>query len=129
MLDHVFITVGEIDRSRFMRQRSHRSVSSLGMTMTARTDLKDRPERVGTNARIFFWLRQGLLIRDRHIGLVTRSEAKVNAFYDAAMKAGDSDNGSRTCVFATTPATTPQTSSIRTGAASRASTSWPHPKS
>src|SRR3989475_272581 len=41
------------------------------------------------DGRVFFWLRQGDAdARAAHIGFVAKSEAEVNAFYDAAMAAG-----------------------------------------
>src|SRR5437879_11760019 len=48
----------------------------------------------GRDGRVFFWLRQGDAdARAAHIGFVAKSEAEVNAFYEAAMAAGATDNG------------------------------------
>jgi len=48
----------------------------------------------GRDGRVFFWLRQGDAdAKAAHIGFVAKSEAKVNAFYEAAMAAGATDNG------------------------------------
>src|SRR6266849_7584562 len=48
----------------------------------------------GRDGRVFFWLRQGDAdAKAAHIGFVAKSQAKVNAFYEAAMAAGATDNG------------------------------------
>src|SRR5712672_3529431 len=63
-------------------------------------DGKDGPEGhpdlkgFGRDGRVFFWLKLGDAdARAAHIGFVAKSEAKVNAFYKAAMAAGATDNG------------------------------------
>jgi hypothetical protein len=63
-------------------------------------DGKDGPEGhpdlkgFGRHGRVFFWLRQGDAdAKAPHIGFVAKSEAEVNAFYEAAMAAGATDNG------------------------------------
>jgi hypothetical protein len=44
--------------------------------------------------RVFFWLRQGDAdAKAAHIGFVAKSKAEVNAFYEASMAAGATDNG------------------------------------
>ena len=48
----------------------------------------------GRDGRVFFWLRQGDAdAKAAHIGFVAKSQAEVNAFYEAAMAAGATDNG------------------------------------
>jgi predicted lactoylglutathione lyase len=48
----------------------------------------------GRDGRVFFWLRQGDAdAKAAHIGFVAKSEAEVNAFYEAAKAAGATDNG------------------------------------
>jgi len=97
MLDHVFITVSDIDRSTAFYEAA---LAPLGIVHVHDYDGKDGPEGhpdlkgFGANGRIFFWLRQGASDpRSAHIGFVARSEAEVDAFYGAAMKAGAGDNG------------------------------------
>ena len=97
MLDHVFITVSDIDRSIAFYEAA---LAPLGIAHVHDYDGKDGPEGhpdlkgFGANGRIFFWLRQGAADpRSAHIGFVAKSEAEVNEFYAAAMKAGAADNG------------------------------------
>jgi len=97
MLDHVFITVNDIDRSIALYEAA---LAPLRIAHVHDYQGKDGPEGhpdlkgFGANGRIFFWLRQGTADpRSAHIGFVARSEAEVNEFYAAAMKAGASDNG------------------------------------
>ncbi len=97
LLDHVIITVKDLDRLAFTRGLSSRSASSVPSITMARmaprgipTDLKG----FGREGRVFFWLKLGDAdAKAAHIGFVARSEAKVNAFYKAAMAAGATDNG------------------------------------
>ena len=97
MLDHVFITVSDTDRSIAFYEAA---LAPLGIVHVHDYDGKDGPEGhpdlkgFGANGRIFFWLRQGAAdARSAHIGFVAKSEAEVNAFYAAAMKARAGDNG------------------------------------
>src|SRR5947209_14898104 len=80
-----------------MRRLSNRSASCIH---TLDYDGKNGPEGhpdlkgFGRDGRVFFWLRQGDAdARAAHIGFVAKSEAEVNAFYEAAMAAGATDNG------------------------------------
>ena len=97
MLDHVFITVSDIDRSIAFYEAA---LAPLGIAHVHDYDGKDGPEGhpdlkgFGANGRIFFWIRQGTADpRSAHIGFVAKSEAEVDEFYAAAMKVGASDNG------------------------------------
>ncbi len=97
MLDHVFLTVTEIARAIAFYETA---LAPLGITHAVDYDGKDGPEGhpdlkgFGRDGRVSFWLRQGGAdARSAHVGFVARSEAEVNAFYEAAMAAGASDNG------------------------------------
>jgi catechol 2,3-dioxygenase-like lactoylglutathione lyase family enzyme len=97
MLDHVFITVSDIERSIAFYKAA---LAPLGIVHALDYDGKDGPEGhpdlkgFGANGRIFFWLRQGAADpQSAHVGFVAKSEAEVNEFYAAAMKAGARDNG------------------------------------
>jgi len=97
MLDHVFITVRDLDRSIVFYEKA---LKPLGITHVIDYDGKDGPEGhpdlkgFGRDGRVFFWLRKGKAdARAAHIGFVARSKAEVNAFYKAAMAAGAIDNG------------------------------------
>jgi catechol 2,3-dioxygenase-like lactoylglutathione lyase family enzyme len=97
MLDHVFISVSDVDRSiRFYTA----TLTPLGITGRLDNDGKDGPpghpdlKGFGANGRVFFWLREGVVEgRAVHVGFVAKSKAEVNAAYAAAMEKGAVDNG------------------------------------
>jgi catechol 2,3-dioxygenase-like lactoylglutathione lyase family enzyme len=82
LLDHVFITVKDLDRSIAFYETA---LKPLGIMHAVDYNGKDGPKGhpdlkgFGRDGRVFFWLRQG--------------NAEVNAFYEAAMGAGAADNG------------------------------------
>src|SRR5258708_12513205 len=99
MLDHVFITVKDLDRSIAFYETA---LKPLGIVHASDYDGKDGPEGhpdlkgFGRDDRVFFWLRQGDAdARAAHIGFVARSQAEVNPFSQASMTS------------AATPPTTP----------------------
>lgn len=97
MLDHVFITVSDIDRSIAFYEKA---LASLGITHVLDYDGQDGPpghpdlKGFGHDGRIFFWLQAGDADhRALHVGFVAKSEAEVNAFHAAALAAGATDHG------------------------------------
>jgi catechol 2,3-dioxygenase-like lactoylglutathione lyase family enzyme len=97
LLDHVILTVKDLDRSIAFYETA---LDPLGIAHAIDFDGKDGPEGhpdlkgFGRDGGVFFWLRQGDAdAKGAHIGFVGKSEAKVNAFYEAAMAAGATDNG------------------------------------
>src|SRR5260370_7679992 len=85
MLDHVFLSVSDIERSiAFYNQ----ALAPLGITDRVDYDGKDGPpghpdlKGFGRKGRIFFWLRKGVVEgRSAHVGFVADSEAEVDAAY------------------------------------------------
>lgn len=97
MLDHVFLSVSDIDRSVAFYARA---LAPLGLTDRVDYDGRNGPpghpdlKGFGANGRVFFWLRSGTVEgRAAHVGFVADSQAQVDAAYDAAMAAGATDNG------------------------------------
>ena len=97
MLDHVFLTVSDLDRSIAFYAAA---LAPLGITTRVDYDGKDGPpghpdlKGFGAHGRIFFWLRHGAAdSRSAHVGFVADSEADVEAAYSAAIAAGATDNG------------------------------------
>ena len=96
MLDHIFVSVSDIERSiRFYDA----ALTPLGITARLDYDGKDGPpghpdlKGFGADGRMFFWLREGVVEgRAVHVGFVASSKAEVDAAY-AAMANGASDNG------------------------------------
>jgi catechol 2,3-dioxygenase-like lactoylglutathione lyase family enzyme len=97
MLDHLFLTVSDIECSIAFYERA---LAPLGIEHAVDYDGKDGPEGhpdlkgFGRDNRVSFWLRQGTPQPQAvHVGFLARSEAEVQAFYTAAIEAGASDNG------------------------------------
>jgi catechol 2,3-dioxygenase-like lactoylglutathione lyase family enzyme len=97
MLDHVFLSVSDLDRSIAFYTAA---LAPLGITDRVDYDGRGGPpghpdlKGFGCNARIFFWLRQGVVVgKAAHVGFVADSTAQVDAAYAAAMAAGATDNG------------------------------------
>lgn len=100
MLDHVFLTVGDLPASiRFYEQ----ALAPLGIVHVVDYDGADGPEGhpdlkgFGSKGRVYFWLRGGGADAQpntsAHVGFIANSAAHVDAFYAAAIKAGATGNG------------------------------------
>jgi len=96
MLDHVFISVGDLERSIAFYTAA---LARLRITTRVDYDGKDGPpghpdlKGFGCKGRAFFWLRPGAVEgRRAHTGFVAKSGAQMDAAY-AAMEAGATDNG------------------------------------
>lgn len=97
MLDHIFLSVNDVDRSIAFYTAA---LASLGIVNRLDYDGADGPpghpdlKGFGAGGRIFFWLRQGIAdARATHVGFIAQSHAAVDAAYVAAMAAGATDNG------------------------------------
>lgn len=94
MLDHVFISVSDINRSIAFYEAT---LAPLGIVHAHDYDGKDGPpghpdlKGFGANGRVFFWLREGVVEgRAAHIGFVANGTSQVDAAYSAAIAAGAS---------------------------------------
>lgn len=97
MLDHVFLTVTDVERSIAFYTAA---LAPLGLTTRVDYDGKHGPaghpdlKGFGANARIYLWLQQGSAdSRSAHVGFVANSREEVDAAYAAAMAAGAKDHG------------------------------------
>ncbi|MBC3919009.1 VOC family protein [Undibacterium sp. CY18W] len=97
MLDHIFLSVSDIDRSIAFYTAA---LTPLGIVNRLDYDGKNGPpghpdlKGFGANGRVFFWLREGVVEgQAAHVGFVARDQHEVNAAYAAAMAAGATDNG------------------------------------
>ena len=97
MIDHVFISVSDIDRSIAFYTAA---LTPLGITARIDYDGSDGPaghpdlKGFGAKGRIFFWLREGVSAGSAtHVGFVASSEDEVDKAYSAAIQAGARDNG------------------------------------
>lgn len=97
MLDHIFLSVSDIERSiRFYEA----TLAPLGITARLDYDGKDGPpghpdlKGFGAKGRMFFWLRQGEVEgRAVHVGFAADSKAQVAAAYAAALAQDAVDQG------------------------------------
>ncbi|MBG11731.1 MAG: extradiol dioxygenase [Alcanivorax sp.] len=97
MLDHIFVSVSDPDRSIAFYTRA---LAPLGIVNRHDYDGKDGPpghldlKGFGAHGRIFFWLRPGQVdAHAAHIGFVADSQQTVDTAYAEAMAAGATDNG------------------------------------
>jgi catechol 2,3-dioxygenase-like lactoylglutathione lyase family enzyme len=92
MLDHIFLTVSNADRSIAFYEKV---LPVLGITARGDYEGQDGPpghpdlKGFGAGGRMFFWLRQGEAAPGAvHVGLVANSEAMVDEAHATAMAAG-----------------------------------------
>jgi catechol 2,3-dioxygenase-like lactoylglutathione lyase family enzyme len=92
MLDHIFLTVGDLARSVAFYEAV---LPEVGITVRHDYNGKDGPpghpdlKGFGAKGRVFFWLRQGTPAPEAvHVGFVADSEAHVHAAHAAALAAG-----------------------------------------
>lgn len=92
MLDHIFLTVSDAERSIAFYERV---LPLLGITNRHDFNGHDGPpghpdlKGFGAKGRVFFWLRQGeAALGAVHVGFVAESEEQVNAAYAEVMAAG-----------------------------------------
>ncbi|MFC3694685.1 VOC family protein [Chenggangzhangella methanolivorans] len=97
MLDHVFLSVSDLDRSTAFYAAA---LAPLGVHDRLDYDGEDGPpghpdlKGFGSEGRMFLWLREGAVDgRAAHVGFVAKSHAEVDAAYAAAIAAGATDNG------------------------------------
>ncbi|KQY23712.1 VOC family protein [Rhizobium sp. Root482] len=95
MLDHVFISVSDIDRSIAFYEVA---LAPLGIVHAHDYEGKDGPpghpdlKGFGANGKVFFWLREGVVEgRAAHIGFVANGTSQVDTAFAAAMMAGASE--------------------------------------
>ena len=97
MLDHIFLSVSDLDRSIGFYTAT---LAPLGITTRLDYDGNLGPpghpdlKGFGADGRMIFWLRSGTVEgRAAHVGFVADSTAQVDATYAAAIAAGATDNG------------------------------------
>jgi catechol 2,3-dioxygenase-like lactoylglutathione lyase family enzyme len=97
MLDHVFLSVSDTERSITFYTAA---LAPLGISQRLDYDGRNGPpghpdlKGFGKNGRMIFWLRQGIVEgRAAHIGFIADSAAEVDRAYAAAIAAGATDNG------------------------------------
>jgi catechol 2,3-dioxygenase-like lactoylglutathione lyase family enzyme len=97
MVDHVFLTVSDIELSTSFYERS---LAPLRIKERFDYDGKNGPpghpdlKGFGSKGRLYLWLRKGSAdSHAAHIGFVANSRKQVDAAYRAALAAGATGNG------------------------------------
>ena len=92
MLDHVFLSVSDINRSIAFYEKA---LAPLGIAHAVDYDGRRGPaghpdlKGFGAKGRLFFWLREGTVEgRAAHVGFVADGKREVDAAFAAAMAAG-----------------------------------------
>ena len=95
MLDHVGIPVSDYERSKAFYSKILKPLGySLVFEVSSKETGGDRHAGFGAGNQPQFWIGSGKPIKGRvHFAFTAKSRDAVRAFYDAAMKAGGSDNG------------------------------------
>ncbi|PCE22182.1 extradiol dioxygenase [Paraburkholderia acidicola] len=92
MLDHVFLSVSDIDRSIAFYEET---LAPLGIAHALDYDGRQGPpghpdlKGFGKDGRVFFWLREGTVEgHAAHVGFVADGKSEVDAAFAAAIAAG-----------------------------------------
>jgi len=95
MLDHVGLTVSDVERSREFYQRALAPLGiSLIMTVTPDQTGSGTGHGFGSSGKPYFWIGDHKSASGgTHIAFAAESRTAVDAFYEAALAAGGQDNG------------------------------------
>jgi catechol 2,3-dioxygenase-like lactoylglutathione lyase family enzyme len=95
MLDHTGFAVSDFERSKAFYQAALAPLAiSLMVEFSAEQTGSDAYAGFGSEGRPYFWIGDGGAAGDGlHIAFVARTRAEVDAFHQAALKAGGRDNG------------------------------------
>lgn len=97
MLDHIFLSVSDIERSTLFYEHA---LAPLGINERTDYDGKNGPpghpdlRGFGANGRFYLWLRESAAdSHAAHVGFAANSRREVEEAYAAAIAAGATDNG------------------------------------
>jgi catechol 2,3-dioxygenase-like lactoylglutathione lyase family enzyme len=95
MLDHVGIPVADYERAKAFYLQALRPLGFDLIVEVGSTEVgKESHAGFGAKARPQFWISTGKPIKGRvHFAFEAKTRDAVRAFYNAAIKAGGSDNG------------------------------------
>ncbi|MBN9061509.1 MAG: glyoxalase [Rhizobiales bacterium 65-9] len=95
MLDHIGLTVADLDRSRrFFTQALAPLSIAVEMEVTREQTGSSAHVGFGRGGKPFFWIGDGgKPTGSTHVAFAASSRAEVDAFHHAAMAAGGRDNG------------------------------------
>lgn len=90
IIDHMGIAVTDMDRARAFYVKA---LAPLGISELMAFDTENGPYAGYGISKPDFWLGKGAAVDKIHVAFAADSRAKVDAFYEAAMAAGATDNG------------------------------------
>jgi catechol 2,3-dioxygenase-like lactoylglutathione lyase family enzyme len=94
MIDHLGITVGNFAASRTFYLAALRP---LGIGLVMEVSIEDGAAApatgLGANGKPFFWISEGKVAGSMHLAFVASTRAQVDAFHEAAVRAGATDHG------------------------------------
>ena len=94
MIDHVGLPVSDYPRSKAFYERA---LAPLGYTLIREVQQNEQDAKAcgfGASGKPDFWIGgEGKLNRAIHIAIAAKDRATVDAFYQAAIAAGGTDNG------------------------------------
>jgi hypothetical protein len=95
MIDHLGISVGDHAASKrfYLAALAPLNIGVVMDVPKAATGAPSDYTGFGNNNKPFFWIGEGKLASSMHVCFTAESRAQVDAFYDAAIKAGARDNG------------------------------------
>jgi catechol 2,3-dioxygenase-like lactoylglutathione lyase family enzyme len=95
MLDHIGLAVSNLDRAKSFYGTALAPLGiSLVMEVTAEESGTAAFAGFGQSGKPFFWIGNGgAPTAGLHVAFTAASRAEVDAFYDAAISAGGTDNG------------------------------------
>lgn len=96
MIDHVGFAVADAERSRVFYEQALKPLG-IGLIMTATPDQTESggtAHGFGANGKPFFWFGDNERVgQGTHVAFAVDTRAEVDAFYQAALAAGGTDNG------------------------------------
>jgi catechol 2,3-dioxygenase-like lactoylglutathione lyase family enzyme len=96
MIDHIGYAVKDFDRSKafYTKALAHLAITPL-VEVTAEQTGNDSHVGFGIDRKPFFWIGDGALPASPvHVAFVAKTRAAVEAFYQACIEGGGTDNGS-----------------------------------
>ena len=95
MLDHIGLAVSDMNRSRAFYEAALKPLGiGVVMEVTAEETGADAHAGFGDEGKPYFWIGTGAKPKGgMHVAFTARTRAAVDAFHQAALRAGGRDNG------------------------------------
>lgn len=95
MIDHLGIAVGNHAASKafYLKALTPLNIGVIMEVAKAESGAPSDYTGFGSNNKPFFWIGEGKVASTMHLCFTAETRAQVDAFYDAAIKAGARDNG------------------------------------